>query len=81
MLKHNQNDFWCQVINVDERGFNTAHRWSKNNPDKYSFQDESALKKAKLILSANKVNATVFWGVRCIIDIDNLIPYYKGKND
>ena len=45
---------------------------TKQQSKEWVLPDESAPKKAKVGLSANKVMATVFWNARGVIHIDYL---------
>ena len=48
----------------------------KQQSKQWVLPDESALKKAKVGLSANKVMASVFWDARSVIHMDDL---QKGR--
>lgn len=76
MLKRNRNDFWRWFITVDETWIHYSIPETKEQSKQWVFQGETAPKKAKTTLSANKVMATVFWNVRGIIHVGYL---EKGK--
>lgn len=72
ILKRHRNDFWRRYKTVDETWIQLSTPETKQQSINWVFQGEYAPKKAKAILSANKVTATVVWDIRRIIHIDYL---------
>ena len=72
LFNRNKDEFLRRFVIVDETWIH------HNTPEtkQQSKQWESAPKKAKVGLSANKVMATVFWDARGVIHIDYL---QKGR--
>lgn len=76
MFHRNRAEFLRRFVTVDETWVHYHTPETKEQSKQWTFPGESAPKKAKAVLSANKVMATVFWDVRGIIHIDYL---QKGK--
>lgn len=76
MLKRNPQDFWRRFVTVDETWIHHYTPETKQQSKQWIMSGESAPKKAKTVLSAGKVMATVFWDSQGIILIDYL---QKGK--
>jgi histone-lysine N-methyltransferase SETMAR len=72
MLKRNPQDFWRRFVTVDEIWIHHYTLESKQQSKKWIAPGECAPKKAKTVLSAGKVMATVFWDSQGIIFIDYL---------
>ncbi|KMQ87583.1 mariner transposase [Lasius niger] len=77
MLKRNAKDFWRRFVTVDETWIHHYTPESKQQSKQWTVSGESAPKKAKTVLSAGKVMATVFWDSQGIILIDYL---QKGQS-
>jgi [histone H3]-lysine36 N-dimethyltransferase SETMAR len=76
LLSHNSKDFWRRFVTVDETWIHHYTPESKQQSKQWTGSGESAPKKAKTVLSAGKVMATVFWDSQGIILVDYL---KKGK--
>jgi len=76
MFKRNSQDFWHRFVTVNETWIHYYTPETKQQSKQWIMSGESAPKKAKTILSAGKVMATVFWDSQGIILIDYL---QKGK--
>ncbi|XP_011251320.1 histone-lysine N-methyltransferase SETMAR-like [Camponotus floridanus] len=76
LFNRNSNEFLRRFITVDETWIHHNTPETKEQSKQWISRGESAPKKAKAVLSANKVMATVFWNARGIIHIDYL---QKGK--
>jgi len=72
MLKRNPQNFWRQFVTVDETWVHHYTPETKQQSKQWIAPGESASKKAKAVLSAGKVMATVFWDSEGIIFIDYL---------
>lgn len=72
----NKKDFMRRFITVDETWIHHHTPETKEQSKQWIASGEPAPKKAKAVLSANKVMATVFWDARGVIYIDYL---QKGK--
>ena len=88
MLKRNPKEFLRRFITVDETWIHYCTPEIKEQSKQWTFRGESAPKKAKVTISANKVMATVFWDARGIIHIDYLqkgktinVEYYSNSSD
>ena len=75
-LKRNSQDFWRRFVTVDETWIHHYTPESKQQSKQWTAPGECAPKKAKTVLSAGKVMATVFWDSQGIIFIDYL---QKGR--
>lgn len=76
MFNHNKKDFLRRFVTVDETWIHHNTPETKEQSKQWVSQGNSKPKKAKVVLSANKVMATVFWDAHGIIHIDYL---EKGK--
>ena len=76
LYKRNPSEFLRRFITVDETWIHHYTPESKQQSKQWIGPGEPTPKKAKTILSANKVMATVFWDAKGIIFIDYL---EKGK--
>jgi len=76
IFKRNPQDFWSRFVAVDETWIHHYTPETKQQSKQWIMSGESASKKAKTVLSAGKVMATVFWDSQGIILIDYL---QKGK--
>lgn len=76
LLQRNKPDFLRRFITVDETWIHHHTPETEEQSKQWIARGEPALKKAKAVLSANKVMATVFWDARGVIHIDYL---EKGK--
>ena len=81
----NKDEFLRRFVTEDETGIHNNTE-TKQQSKQWVLPAESAPKKAKVGLSANKVMATVFWNVRGVIHIDYLqkgrtinVEYYNNK--
>ncbi|QQP51330.1 Mariner transposase [Caligus rogercresseyi] len=74
--KRNRDEFFCRFVTVDETWIHYNTPETKQQSKQWVLKGESAPKKAKVGLSANKVMATVFWDARGVIHIDYL---QKGR--
>ena len=72
LFNRNKDEFLRRFVTVDETWIHHNTPESKQ----WVLPGESAPKKAKVGLSANKVMATVFWDARGVIHIDYL---QKGR--
>lgn len=72
MFKRNKKEFLRRFITVDETWIHHHTPETKQQSKQWITTGEPAPKKAKAVLSANKVMATVFWDSRGIIHIDYL---------
>ncbi|CAK9827513.1 Histone-lysine N-methyltransferase SETMAR [Anthophora retusa] len=72
MFKRNPQDFWRRFVTVDETWIHHYTPETKQQSKQWIMSGESAPKKAKTVLSAGKVMATVFWDSQGIILIDYL---------
>ncbi|MCP6559131.1 hypothetical protein NL501_28330, partial [Klebsiella pneumoniae] len=75
-FQRNPLDFKRRFITVDETWIHYYTHETKEQSKQWVIKGESAPKKAKTILSAGKVMATVFWDSQGILFIDYL---EKGK--
>lgn len=76
MFNKNPNEFFRRFVTVDETWVHFYTPETKEQSKQWIGPGERAPKKAKTVLSAGKVMATVFWDARGIILIDYL---EKGK--
>ena len=76
MFNCNPQDFLHRFMTVDKTWIHHYTPESKQQSKQWTASGESALKKAKTVLSAGKVMATVFWNSQGIILVDYL---EKGK--
>jgi histone-lysine N-methyltransferase SETMAR len=76
LFNRNMEDFLHRFVTVDETWIHHNTPETKQQSKQWVSKGESAPKKAKVGLSANKVMATVFWDARGIIHIDYL---QKGR--
>lgn len=76
MMKRNTRNFLKRFVTVDETWVHHYTPESKQQSKQWMAAGERAPKKAKTVLSAGKVMATVFWDSEGIIMIDYLA---KGK--
>jgi len=76
LYRSNPNKFLRRFITVDETWVHHYTPENKEQSKQWVGKGEPTPKKAKTILSANKIMATVFWDARGIIYIDYL---EKGK--
>ena len=76
MFKRNPKKFLHRFVTVDETWINWYTPETKEQPIQWISPGERAPKKAKTVLSAGKVMATVFWDSQGVIYIDYL---EKGK--
>ena len=76
LFNRNMDEYLRRFVTVDETWIHHNTPETKQQSKQWVSQGESAPKKAKVGLSANKVMATVFWDARGIIFIDYL---QKGK--
>lgn len=76
LFRRNPTEFYRRFITVDETWVHHYTPESKEQSKQWVGAGEPTPKKAKTILSANKVMATVFWDAKGIIYIDYL---EKGK--
>jgi len=72
MFKRNPQDFWRRFVTVDETWIHYYTPETKQQSKQWIIFGENASKKAKTVLSAGKVMATVFWDSQGIILIDYL---------
>lgn len=72
LFNRNMNEFLRRFVTVDETWIHHNTPETKQQSKQWISRGESAPKKAKVGLSANKVMATVFWDARGIIHIDYL---------
>lgn len=72
LYRRNPNEFLRRFITVDETWVHHYTPENKEQSKQWVGKGEPTPKKAKTILSANKVMATVFWDARGIIYIDYL---------
>lgn len=76
MLRRCKSEFWRRLVTVDETWIHHYTPETKIQSKQWTGKGESAPKKAKVVPSAGKVMATVFWDSHGIIFIDYL---EKGK--
>ena len=76
-IRGNPQDFWRQLITVDETWIHYYTPETKEQSKQWISKGEPAPKKAKTVKSADKVMATVFWDAYEIIHIDYL---QKGQS-
>jgi histone-lysine N-methyltransferase SETMAR len=88
MLNKDKKDFFRRLVTVDETWIHHYTPETKEQSKQWTSPTERAPKKAKTVLSAGKVMATVFWDKRGIIYIDYLPPkrtingeYYAAELD
>jgi len=72
LLNANKNEFLRRFVTVDETWIHHHTPESKEQSKQWISTGETAPKKAKIGLSANKVMATVFWDARGVIHVDYL---------
>lgn len=72
LFRANPNEFLRRFITTDETWIHHYTPETKEQSKQWREKGESAPKKAKTVLSAGKVMATVFWDARGIIFIDYL---------
>ena len=77
LFRRNPQDFLRRFITVDETWIHHYTPETKQQSKQWTKSGESAPKKAKTVLSAGKVMATVFWDSQGIILIDYL---EKGRS-
>ncbi|KAL7723735.1 hypothetical protein ACLKA6_017243 [Drosophila palustris] len=70
LLNANKNEFLRRFVTVDETWIHHHTPESKEQSKQWISTGETAPKKAKIGLSANKVMATVFWDARGVIHVD-----------
>ncbi|XP_030761217.1 protein GVQW3-like [Sitophilus oryzae] len=75
-FRHNKCEFWRRLITVDETWIHHYTPETKIQSKQCTAKGEPAPKKAKTVISAGKVIATVFWDSHGVILIDYL---QKGK--
>src|SRR5436190_5083057 len=75
-FKRNESDFLRRLITVDETWIHHFTPETKEQSKQWTAKGEPTPKKAKTVLSAGKVMATVFWDSHGIVLIDYL---EKGK--
>lgn len=85
LFRANKDEFLRRFITTDETWVHHYTPETKEQSKQWVEKGEPAPKKAKTVLSAGKVMATVFWDVRGVIFIDYLPPgrtmngeYYAG---
>ena len=71
-LKRNSKKFLRHYMTVDETWIHYYTPETKNQSKMWTGPGESALKKAKMVPSAGKVMATIFWDLHGIILMDYL---------
>ncbi|QQP49556.1 Uncharacterized protein FKW44_010266, partial [Caligus rogercresseyi] len=76
LFNRNKDEFFRRFVTVDETWIHYNTPETKQQSKQWVLKGESAPKKAKVGLSANKVMATVFWDARGVIHIDYL---QKGR--
>ena len=76
MFQRNSKEFLRRYVTIDVTWIHHYMLETKNQSKMWTGPEESAPKKAKTVLSAGKVMATIFWDSRGIILIDHL---QKGK--
>ena len=76
LFNRNKDEFLRRFVTVDETWIHHNTPETKQQSKQWVLPGESAPKKAKVGLSANKVMATVFWDARGVIHIDYL---QKGR--
>nr|XP_033774750.1 histone-lysine N-methyltransferase SETMAR-like [Geotrypetes seraphini] len=76
MFNRNPQEFLCRFVTVDETWIHLYTPESQQKSKQWTMTGENAPKKAKTVLSPEKVMATVFWDSQGIILIDYLA---KGK--
>ena len=72
MFQRNSKEFLRRYVTVDETRIHYYTPETKNQPKMWTGLGESAPKKAKTVLLAGKVMATIFWDSHRIILIDYL---------
>ena len=72
MFKADPQDFFNRVFTIDETWVHHYTPESKQQSKQWKKSDEPTPKKAKAILSAGKVMASVFWDARGVIMVDYL---------
>lgn len=75
-FRRNKSEFWRRLITVDETWIHHYTPETKIQSKQWTAKGEPAPKKAKTVISAGKVMATVFWDSHGVILIDYL---QKGK--
>lgn len=76
LLRRNSTEFFRRFVTVDETWIHWYTPETKEQSKQWCLPSERAPKKAKTVLSAGKVMATVFWDSQGVIYIDYL---EKGK--
>ena len=76
LFQQNPQDFRCRFVTVDETWIHHYTPETKEQSKQWIVSGESAPKKAKVVPSAGKVMATVFWDSQGVILIDYI---EKGK--
>ena len=76
LFNRNKDEFLRRFVKVDETWIHHNTPETKQQSKQRVLPGESASKKAKVGLSANKVMATVFWDTRGVIHINYL---QKGR--
>ena len=76
LFKRNPKEFLRRFVTVDETRIHWYTPETKEQSKQWTSPGERAPKKAKTVLSAGKVMATVFWDSQGVIYIDYL---EKGK--
>ena len=72
LFRRNPDEFLRRYITVDEKWIYHYTPETKEQSKQWVFEGERTPKKAKMVKSADKVMATVFWDTRGIIYIDYL---------
>ena len=70
LFQRNPQDFRCRFVTVDETWIHHYTPETKEQSKQWIASGESAPKKAKIVPSAGKVMATVFWDSQGVILID-----------
>ena len=76
LFKRNLKEFLCHFVTVDETWIHWYTPKTKEQLKQWTSPGERSPKKAKTVLSAGKVMATVFWNSQGVIYLDYL---EKGK--
>jgi [histone H3]-lysine36 N-dimethyltransferase SETMAR len=72
LIEKNRKDFWRRLVTVDETWIHYYTPETKQDSKQWTKKSESAPVKAKVVPSAGKVMATVFWDSKGILLIDYL---------
>ena len=73
LFKRNSQEFWRRVVTVDETWIHYYTPETKQQSKQWVYPGESAMKKAKMVPSAGKVVATIFWDSKGTI----LLTFWK----